>query len=350
MDTLTHCLLGGVAIRAAFPAEGSRVSLSNRQRLTVGALAAAFPDIDYLASWVDPMVYLTRWHRGVTHSLILMPLWAIVVGVLLALLFRRRAHWRYFSLLAGTAVLTHIFSDLITVYGTQILAPLSSWRASFGITFIIDPWFTAIVLAGFVLGLRDRPWLPPSLFLGALVAYLALESAMKLQSLTVAEDHIQRHGLLEAHATALPQPFSPFNWKLVVGWDDHYDVAYINLAGGYSVGVDETGFWAEARRTYRVADRPAWQTFSRYGVEPGTVDLARRLWQNHQLDYFRQFAAFPILYRVDHASDHECVWFTDLRYVLPFMTPPFRYGLCRTNRQTDWHLYRLTMQGTPQRL
>lgn len=350
MDTLTHSLLGGVAVRTAFPADGSRVALSNRQRLAVGALAGAFPDIDYLASWIDPMIYLTRWHRGVTHSLILLPLWALVVGVLLAFLFRRRTHWRYFTLLAGTAILTHILSDLITVYGTQILAPLSTWRASIGITFIIDPWFSAIVLVGFVIGLRERPWLPPSIFLGALVAYLALQAAMKYQALTVAEDYIHEYGMDNARPSAFPQPFSPFNWKLIVDQDDQYDVAYINLSGGYSVALDETGFWAEVRRTYRPADRPAWQTFPRYGTDPGMADSIRRLWQNHQLDSFRQFAEFPVLYRIDHEGSRECVWFTDLRYVLPFMTPPFRYGLCRSGDQTEWHLYRLTVQGKSQRL
>ncbi|MGD8620257.1 MAG: metal-dependent hydrolase, partial [Gammaproteobacteria bacterium] len=152
MDTITHSLLGAVVVRSAFPAQQSQHPFSNRQRLLAGALAGAFPDIDYIASWVDPMVYLTLWHRSITHSFVMLPLWALFVGVMLAFIFRQRREWRYLTLLAGVSVVSHIASDLITVYGTQILAPLSTWRASIGTTFIIDPWFTLIVLAGFLGG------------------------------------------------------------------------------------------------------------------------------------------------------------------------------------------------------
>jgi inner membrane protein len=65
------------------------------------------------------------------------------------------------------------------------------------------------------------------------------------------------------------------------------------------------------------------------------------LWANPQLDHFRRFAEFPVLYRVDSQGTRSCVWFTDLRYVLPYMTPPFRYGLCRAEQARAWSLDRL---------
>ena len=345
MDTITHSLLGGLVVRSVFPAHKSPVSLSNRQRLAVGALAAAFPDIDYLASWVDPMIYLTLWHRGITHSLVLLPLWAVLIGILLAFVFRQRTQWRYITLLAGVAVLSHILSDLITVYGTQILAPLSTWRASVGTTFIIDPWFTVIVLSGFLLGLKDKPWQAPPLLLAVLVCYVALQATLKHQALTVANHFIQQQGMTNAQPTALPQPFSPFNWKIIIREDKRYEVAYINLTGGNIVEDKETGFWSEVRRTYQAANNPGWQTFYRYGDDPDAINQIRELWQNDQLYYFRQFAEIPILYRIDNNRNDNngaqtCVWFTDLRYVLPFLTPPFRYGLCRSPN-TGWQLHRL---------
>ena len=157
MDTITHSLLGALVVRSAFPAQRLKHPFSNRQRLLAGAVGGAFPDIDYIAAWVDPMVYLTLWHRSITHSFVMLPLWALLVGITLSFVFRQRREWRYLSMLTGVAVLSHIASDLITVYGTQVLAPLSSWRASIGTTFIIDPWFTLIVLIGFIAGFKKRP-------------------------------------------------------------------------------------------------------------------------------------------------------------------------------------------------
>jgi inner membrane protein len=42
----------------------------------------------------------------------------------------------------------HIVGDLITGFGTIVFAPLSDWRAALGTTFIIDLWFSGIILAG----------------------------------------------------------------------------------------------------------------------------------------------------------------------------------------------------------
>src|SRR3970282_2929773 len=51
-------------------------ALSQRARLMAGAAAAAFPDIDFALRAIDTLTYLNL-HQGVTHSLILLPVWAL---------------------------------------------------------------------------------------------------------------------------------------------------------------------------------------------------------------------------------------------------------------------------------
>ena len=179
MDTITHSLLGALVVRAAFPAQQSKHPFTNRQRLIAGAIAGAFPDIDYIASWIDPMVYLTLWHRSITHSFVMLPLWALLVGITLSFVFRQRQEWRYLSILAGVALLSHIASDLITVYGTQVFAPLSSWRASIGTTFIIDPWFTLVVLVGFIACYKSTSQRLPYACLAVLLVYVLFQGGLK---------------------------------------------------------------------------------------------------------------------------------------------------------------------------
>ena len=51
---------------------------------------------------------------------------------------------------------SHIAGDLITSFGTMILAPVSDQRFGLGTTFIIDLWFTGILVAGLVASLVFR--------------------------------------------------------------------------------------------------------------------------------------------------------------------------------------------------
>jgi len=341
MDTITHSLLGALVVRSAFPASGSKRPLTNRQRLLTGAIAGAFPDVDYVASFVDPMVYLTLWHRSITHSFVMLPLWALLVGVLLSFAFRQRGQWCFLTLLAGISVISHILSDLITVYGTQIFSPLSGWRASIGTTFIIDPWFTMIVLIGFIAGLKENVRLLPQISLAILVAYVTFQGVLKYQALSVAYAHVNNEAMKPDLVEAFPQPFSPYNWKLLIKAGDRYDTAYINLNNGYTVVDSDTGFWADVKKTYRASHDLSWKRYHKFGDNPHRAKRIRALWKNPKLDYFRKFAAFPMLYRMDTTADNTCVWFTDLRYVLPYMTPPFRYGLCQSAGKSDWRLNRL---------
>ncbi|PKO55674.1 MAG: hydrolase, partial [Betaproteobacteria bacterium HGW-Betaproteobacteria-21] len=89
MDTLTHALSGALAGRLLAPrASGTAVRpvLPVWQAVVAGAAAAAFPDLDFVLGYVSELTYL-RGHRGVTHSLLLLPLWALLVSLLMAGVF-----------------------------------------------------------------------------------------------------------------------------------------------------------------------------------------------------------------------------------------------------------------------
>lgn len=143
MDTATHAMLGALVGRAV-PA--SATSISPARHGWIGALAGAFPDIDYLTYWLDPLSFLVQWHRGPTHSLVLLPLWAAVLGSVSARVF---AVPRAAAItLVALAIASHIGADLLTAYGVHLLAPLSSWRPALDISFVVDPIFTSVVILG----------------------------------------------------------------------------------------------------------------------------------------------------------------------------------------------------------
>jgi membrane-bound metal-dependent hydrolase YbcI (DUF457 family) len=154
VDTITHGIAGALIGKAAF---GGRDLFSpapwSKQRLITWSLmlGAVFPDSDVLRDiFSHDQFLMITWHRSVTHSLICMPLWAVI----LAGLTRTVAKWRKweapsFLALCGlwaVGILSHILLDLMTTFGTMIWSPLAWSRPAWDVLFIVDFGFTAILL------------------------------------------------------------------------------------------------------------------------------------------------------------------------------------------------------------
>ena len=145
MDTLTHALSGALLARATAPKDAP--PRSTPRRVAAGFFAAAAPDLDFVVGFVGPVEYLLH-HRGVTHSIVLLPLWALLLSWILSGILREPRGWRALYGVTALSLGAHIAGDVITSFGTIVLAPLSDWRAGIGTTFIIDLWFSGIILAG----------------------------------------------------------------------------------------------------------------------------------------------------------------------------------------------------------
>jgi inner membrane protein len=52
--------------------------LPRRLRMWIGFWAAAFPDSDFIVNFINPLSYLAL-HRGITHSVIVLPIWALAL-------------------------------------------------------------------------------------------------------------------------------------------------------------------------------------------------------------------------------------------------------------------------------
>ena len=172
MDTITHGIAGALIGKALFGGEDlfgpSTGALSlrakngsqdppprklNRARIITWSLmlGAIFPDSDVLRDiFSHDRLLVVTWHRSITHSLLMLPLWA----VLLAGITRTFTSWRKweapsFAALSGiyaVGILSHILLDLVTSFGTMIWSPLGWSRPAWDLLFIVDFTFTAILL------------------------------------------------------------------------------------------------------------------------------------------------------------------------------------------------------------
>jgi len=341
MDTITHALSGALLARATTTKNASKAILSLRVRLAAGALAAAFPDTDFVIRLLfDPLTYFNT-HRGITHSIILMPIWAWLLALLFSAFSRGKYKWKAFYTVSLMGIGIHIAGDVITTYGTMILSPLSDYRAAFDTTFIIDPYFSAIILIGLIVSALLRSKRTAITALTVLSIYIGFQNLQHYRAIELGEQQVSAINIKNMKVAALPQPLSPFNWKIVLYDENHYHVAFVNLIRTRAPAPvdDSAGFFGRINAIYRPINDLVWQHYARFGNNDEDIELVKAAWGNKGFEGFRRFALFPKLYRVDRSEVNTCVWFTDLRFEIEGRTPPFRFGMCQVGEQ--WELREL---------
>lgn len=337
MDSLTHTFSGLVTARL-FPAR----NLTLRQRYIAGALAVNMPDLDILLAPFSSELYLLH-HRGETHSLLMAPLWALLLSWIFSRMFKTQGGWRDFYGLSLIALVVHIFGDWITSYGTQIFAPLTRETYSLGTTFIIDPLLALLLLLGFLGSLWKKSSLKPAQ-LSALLAVILIgvQFYWKQQALNAGQEYARTQGWANTVVTAEPRPIAPFNWTVIVREGEHYHYAYLKLNSATQQAASADANWlARALSQFQPPKLANWQTATQFG-EGQDSELARDIWSRPEFGYFRWFASAPALYRIDRHPNGACVWFEDLRFASPGRDSPFRFGLCGP----DWQSYRLSRDGS----
>jgi len=335
MDTLTHALSGALFARAT--ARGDAPPRSLPRRIAAGFFACAAPDLDFVAGFFGPVAYLEN-HRGITHSLLALPLWAFVLAWALAKILREPRGWRALYGVCALGLGLHIAGDVITSYGTMVLAPLSDWRAGIGTTFIIDLWFSGIIVAGLAASLALRRTRAPALAACvALVGYVGFQYVVKQRALEFGERWARSQGFRGAVVSAEPRPVSPFNWTVFVSDAESHRYAHVNLVRERPLQAGpEAGFVRGLDAVYEPLASARWETRSRFG-EGAIEPVAREAWNSPAMTVYRWFAGQPAFDGITGGS--VCVWFVDLRFLTPGRgTMPFRYGACREKEGDAWRL------------
>jgi inner membrane protein len=310
MDTLTQGLLGAVTAQLGF-----------RQRLGpsatwVAAAAAVAPDLDVFAGPMLAAVgrdaqglgYITA-HRGLSHSLLAVPLIALAVAGLWwwgrRWIERRRAARRAadgagggpgppFLLLYAcvfVAVLSHPLLDWCTTYGTQLFSPVTSRRFAADVVPIVDILYTPLLvltLVGCAVVRRMKRWdgRRASLAVGWVgfglsVAYLASghvlhERAVEMARGLAEETMTAPDGGPAAirRADAYPALGSILAWRTVVETDAGWQVARVRPLAREPVEpdrvhavADAAGPWVDRARSLRAAHVYAWFAMDRLRAE-----------------------------------------------------------------------------------
>lgn len=261
MDSLTQAALGaGVAAVCVRP--GHR-----RRALLAGALLGTLPDLDVLIDYGDAVANFT-YHRGFSHSLLVLPPVAIALWLALRRLWRpvREDPQRWLAAIA-LALVTHPLLDAHTAYGTQLLWPLETPPVMWSTLFIIDPLYTLPLLLSAILTAfwPLRRWSGRALVVGLALssAYLGWSWVAKTMVERDARATLAAEGLAAAPVFSVPTPFNTLLWRVVVRTPAGYLEGFVSL----------------------LADRGTLR-FTAYGSDDAALDAAMHIQAVRRLRWF----------------------------------------------------------------
>ena len=239
MDPLTHTATGLFL---------SRAGLKKWTPLAtpILLLAANAPDCD-IATLAGGQLNYLHFHRHLTHSLIAMPVMALLPVAIVRLVARKPVNWLGAWGAAMVAVAVHLSLDLTNAYGIRLLLPFSERWLRLDLTSLFDLWiWAALLLAiaapflGRLVGSEitsgaaktrshGRGW---AIFaLAFLLVYNYGRSVLHSRAVSVLESRIYR-GRAPLRVAALPDGGNPWKWRGVVETGDFYAVEDVNLLGG----------------------------------------------------------------------------------------------------------------------
>ena len=308
MDPLTHTATGLFLCRVG-------LNRWTPNAAPILMLAANAPDIDVVSAWGGSLNYL-HYHRHLTHSLVAMPMMAILPVLLVWGVFRKRVAWAGAFLAALIAVASHLLLDFTNVYGIRLFLPFSGEWLRLDTTAVIDLWIWGALLLGVAVPSLSRlvsseisSGKARSIRHGRASAAFALvfillydggRAVLHRRAVATLESRLYQ-GEAPSRVVAIPG-FDPLRWRGLVETAGFYQVSDLDLNGAWNP--------AHGMVFYKAAPEAA-------------LDAARR---TATFQRFLAFAQFP-LWRITPAPEIERgkrVELFDMRFGTPaepgFMT------------------------------
>jgi inner membrane protein len=229
MDSLTQLALGaavGVAVL------GRRTAAW--KAAVWGGIAGTLPDLDAFIHHGDAVRNMT-FHRAESHSLFWLTLASPLLAGLAARWHDELDRFGRWWLALWLALVTHPLLDTMTVYGTQLLLPLTDHPFGVGSIFIIDPLYTVPLLVGVIAAVSRREhgglgWNRWGLALSSV--YLAWSVLAQWHVRGVVEDALAAQGRPADRLLVTPTPFNTVLWRVVAMRGDGYEEAFYSLLDG----------------------------------------------------------------------------------------------------------------------
>ncbi|HMD70487.1 MAG TPA: metal-dependent hydrolase [Bryobacteraceae bacterium] len=289
MDNLTHTAVGLFLSRAGLNRWTPRAT-------PILLVAANLPDVDILAALGGSLSYL-HYHRHWTHSLLAMPLMALLAVGLVRVVLRTPLAWLRAFAVALVGVASHLLLDLTNTYGVRLLLPFSSEWLRLDIAGFPDPWIWTILLLGLLGPFLSRLVGSEIGSGGARTRYYGRGGAIFALSLLTldlggravlharAVNTLQSRlywGMPPLRVAACPTLTNPWRWNGIVETEGFYARAPVNLLAEFdpahalildkpepSPALDQALATPAFREFLRFSQFPAWRVWPDEKIENG---------------------------------------------------------------------------------
>jgi inner membrane protein len=228
MDSLTQVVLGSAVGYAVL---GNKVG---RKAAIYGAVLGTLPDLDVFLPYGGEVEAFT-YHRGFSHSilvhLLISPLivWLISKYHQDTIVYKKHWFWLVFLCLS-----THGILDSFTVYGTQLLWPITEYPFAVSNLFIIDPFYTLPLLLAFIVVLLPNIKYQNSskmCFFALIISslYVCWSLVAKTYVDQKVETALNDRQIKFNHYLSTPAPLSTLLWRILVMSDGEYYEGYVSV-------------------------------------------------------------------------------------------------------------------------
>ncbi len=282
MDSVSQLVLGSAV---GYSVLGRKMGV---KAAFYGAALGTLPDLDVFISYSDPVKDFT-YHRSFTHSIVIQLLAAPAFAWGLQKIHKLRettfSQWFWLVFLVFS---THAILDSFTVYGTQLLWPITEYPFGVSSLFIIDPAYTLPLLFSLILVvftplhfLRKRRINNCALAISCLYMVWSLIAKWHVNSLV--DNALASRGISNDISISTPAPFNTFLWRAVVVEEDSYYEVFASVFDS----VDDVSVY-------------------QYSTQPYLLEPLRESWHIQRLQWFTKG-----LYAVRAEGDN--IHMTDLR-------------------------------------
>lgn len=256
MDSLTQMALGAAVTVAVM-----KRRVATWKAAAWGAVVGTLPDLDALIDTGDAVLDMIR-HRAETHALLLQTLASLPIAWIIARV-QREPLGRWW-LAVWLTLITHALLDAFTIYGTQLLRPLTDEAYGLGSIFVIDPLYTLPLLAGVLLALCSHR-LAHANTAGLLLssAYLIWSVGAQQWATRQVERDLATRGIRAEQLLVTAAPLTTLLWRVVAVQGPYYYEGYLGLLdGGRPIRLERHDRGSDWLATH--ADHPQVQRIARF--------------------------------------------------------------------------------------
>lgn len=216
MDPLTHGLVGAAATQSIAGRKTYRAAAFT------GFVSAMLADLDFfIHNPADPLLNIEI-HRQFTHSLIFIPAGALIACGILWWVMRKHLSFRELYLYCLVSYGTAGLMDAATSYGTMLLWPFDTTRYAWNLISVVDPVFTAGLLAFAGISFFKKEKRFARLAWAWLFLYLAIGLVQRERAASSAHELAEQRGHTIERIDVKPTIGNLLLWRSTYEYDDRF--------------------------------------------------------------------------------------------------------------------------------